>query len=363
VSANVLIQTAFLGDLLLSIPLMKKMKTLWPEQKLILICRKGIGEFFTKTQLVDEVFEIKKGDSPSYKQIIKTLKRREIERIISPHESVRTAFFVQKIKAKEKISFAKPWNQIFYGQRIPKNDSLPDAIRQLSLLQNCDENLKKQIQTFLREETPYQVKAKGPLSAAPAWATMSLKRHYQQHSQELPALLQKLKLSSDELARSVAIFPGSVWATKRWMEEGYIQLGQNLRSQNIPVLVMGGPGEEELCAKITAQIPGARDLCAKTSIYESAMLLSQIAAVVGNDSASMHLAATGETPSVVIFGPTVLEFGFRPWQDHVYVVERHGLECRPCGKHGHKVCPIKTHVCMTSIHKEEVLEKLEEILK
>jgi heptosyltransferase-2 len=76
----------------------------------------------------------------------------------------------------------------------------------------------------------------------------------------------------------------------------------------------------------------------------------------------MHLAATSETPSVVIFGPTILEFGFRPWQDRVFVVETHGLACRPCGKHGHKKCPIGTHICMKQISKDEVLEKLQGVL-
>ena len=101
-SANVFIQTAFLGDLLLSIPLMKKIKELWPDQKLILVCRKGIGEFFAKTGIVDEVFEIKKGDGESYRRVLESLKSTSVNKVISPHESLRTAFFVRQIKAQEK---------------------------------------------------------------------------------------------------------------------------------------------------------------------------------------------------------------------------------------------------------------------
>jgi heptosyltransferase-2 len=66
---------------------------------------------------------------------------------------------------------------------------------------------------------------------------------------------------------------------------------------------------------------------------------------------------------VVIYGPTVLEFGFRPWQDHVSVVEKLGLPCRPCGKHGHNKCPIKTHVCMKEISPHEVFERLQGVLR
>ena len=361
-SANVLIQTAFLGDLLLSIPLMKKIKALWPEQKLVLVCRRGVGEFFAKTGMVDEVLEIKKGDSESYRGVLKTLRHMQIEKIISPHESLRTAFFVQKLRAKEKIAFAKPWNGLFYGLRVKKNYDLPDAIRQLSILQNYDADLKSKIDHFAAEGKPYTVAANGQLAKTPAWASMSLRGFYDTHSTDIDAALSKVHLEKAVANKAVAMFPGSVWATKRWKEEGYVQAGQKLSAQGVPVLVMGGPGEEELCARVAQQIPGARDLCAKTSIYESALLLSQLAAVIGNDSASMHLAATSETASVVIFGPTILEFGFRPWQDRVFVVETHGLACRPCGKHGHKKCPIGTHICMKQISKDEVLEKLQGVL-
>jgi len=342
---------------------MKKIKALWPNQKLVLVCRKGIGDFFLKTQVVDEVLEIKKGDSESYRQVLSKLDKYEIEKIFSPHESLRTAFFVRKLKAKQKIAFAKPWNGFFYQERIQKNYQLPEALRQLSLLQNLDEFLKKQLQNYSAEAHPYSVNQKGLLEAPPSWSSMSLRSFYDQRDQEIESVLQKQGLTKDKVRKSVALFPGSVWATKRWTEKGFVQTGSKLSQQGLAILVMGGPGEEELCARVAKQIPGAADLCAKTTIFESALILSQVAAVIGNDSASMHLAATAETPSVVIFGPTVLEFGFRPWQASVYVVERKGLSCRPCGKHGHKVCPIGTHECMKSIHKEEVLEKLEEILR
>lgn len=341
---------------------MKKIKVLWPEQKLVLVCRRGVGEFFARTGLVDEVLEIKKGDSESYRHVLKTLKHAEIEKIISPHESVRTAFFVQKLKAKAKIAFAKPWNSLFYSERVKKNYDLPDAIRQLSILQNHDVDLKNKIEAYAREEKPYSVAKNGQLAKTPSWASMSLKSFYQAHAKNIESALAKVHLDRATAAKSVAMFPGSVWATKRWTEEGYIEAGQKLAAQGVPVLVMGGPGEEELCARVAKQISGAKDLCAKTSIFESALILSQLAAVIGNDSASMHLAATSETASVVIFGPTVLEFGFRPWQDRVFVVEKHGLPCRPCGKHGHNQCPIKTHVCMKQITKDEVLEKLQGVL-
>ncbi|RYZ89296.1 MAG: glycosyltransferase family 9 protein, partial [Proteobacteria bacterium] len=183
---------------------------------------------------------------------------------------------------------------------------------------------------------------------------------YRQQSAAIALLFSKLGITQ-ELVKTIALFPGSVWATKRWTEEGFVQAGNQLREEGHHILVMGGPGEEELCARVAALIPGAKNICGQTSIYESALVLSRIGGVIGNDSASLHLAATSQCPSVVMFGPTVLRFGFRPWQDQVAVVEMRDLACRPCGKHGHQVCPIGTHICMKGLEASIVTQKLKEL--
>jgi heptosyltransferase-2 len=126
---------------------------------------------------------------------------------------------------------------------------------------------------------------------------------------------------------------------------------------------MGGPGEEELCEKIGQQIPGALNLAGRTSLLETTTVLSGAKLVVTNDSGGQHLAALSGVPTVAVFGPTVPEFGFIPWNKQAQVVENKTLACRPCGKHGHQICPIGTHICMTSITADQVVEKALLVLK
>ncbi len=71
---NVVVQTAFLGDLLLAIPLLKKCKQLWPDHSLALVCRKGVGSFFASTGLVDKVIEVQKGQRSTYVNGLKELR-------------------------------------------------------------------------------------------------------------------------------------------------------------------------------------------------------------------------------------------------------------------------------------------------
>lgn len=341
---------------------MKRIKKLWPEHALVLVCRRGVGDFFAKAGLVDEVIEIKKGDADSYAAAVKKLETKDIDKLISAHESLRTAFFVRSLRAQTKIGFHKWWNGLFYAVREKKPMPLPDSMRQLSLLRGYDAELAAKMADYAAKENPYAKDARGLLPAPPTWASMGLRGLYQDLSQGADGVLAKLGLTPEIAAKSIALFPGSVWATKRWTKRGFIELGQQLRSEGIEVLVMGGPGEEVLCAEVTSQISGARDLCGRTTIFESALVLSKVAAVVGNDSASLHLAATAETPSVAVFGPTVLKFGFRPWQGRVAIAEIENLKCRPCGKHGHQKCPLGHHNCMEQLSKESVRALLQNVL-
>jgi len=76
----------------------------------------------------------------------------------------------------------------------------------------------------------------------------------------------------------------------------------------------------------------------------------------------MHLAAGVRTPVVAIFGATAPQFGFAPRGTNDFVVEMHGLSCRPCAIHGGEKCPIKTFVCMNDLKPELVYTKVKTVI-
>ncbi|MFP5518859.1 MAG: glycosyltransferase family 9 protein [Bdellovibrionia bacterium] len=353
-SANLIVQTAFLGDLLLSIPLLKNVRKLWPEQQLLLVCRKGFGEYFVKLGLIDKAIEIKKGDNESYKQALRELQEFQIQHVISPHQSLRTSLFVARIHAQQKVSFKNFHNFLMYSTRVKRQLDLPDAIRQLSLLQPFSDSLTREIQSYQKLNEGNARSDSGYLSNPPQWASMSVREHLL-FAQEPQELLERLFITKPNLKKTVAIFPGSVWATKRWTTEGFKAVAKDLLNENFNVLVMGGPGEEELCAEVASADSRIQNICGKTKVLESAQILAHCYLALGNDSASMHLAASVDLPIVSIFGPTVLDLGYRPWGKQVQVIERADLKCRPCGKHGHHKCPLGTHECMKSISPQTVV--------
>lgn len=361
-AVQLLIQTAFLGDLLLGIPLMKKMKELSPEEPLVLLCRKGLGSLFLDLRLVDEVIEIRKGDRASYERALSSLAERSIARIVCCHESPRTAFFVRRLKSERKTGFRRWWNAWAFNERVVKNPQLPDPLRQLQLVESRDPVLAENIRHYAGARRAYLRTEGGQLSPAPAWASMGVRDRLEEMRPAWGRLMEKAAWSAFAGKTVICLFPGSVWATKRWTEEGFIETGRALQESGGQILVMGGPGEEQICSRVAKVIGGgARDLIG-TTLTESALILAHADLVIANDSASAHLASAAETPTLAIFGPTVVEFGFRPWGGEVYIVDKQGLGCRPCGPHGHKKCPRGTHECMRNLAANEVIGRAREIL-
>ncbi len=354
------IQTAFLGDLLLSVPLLKNIRLALPNCEIDLICRKGFSSLFKDLCLIDRGYEIQKKNKASYQAVIQQLKSVEFDLIISPHESFTSARLVSHLKAKTKIGFSRWWNRFFFNQTIQKDKSLPEALRQLSLLQNQVPWLLQKLNEFhnmqleFESKASFNSKAETPrrLAPVPDWASPLVSFH---------SKIADLKLRFQLPENFVCLFPGSVWATKQWTIEGFIELGQKLQAQGKNILIMGGPGEEKLAAEIGTQLPKSWNLVNQTNLLESLSLLGAVEFVVTNDSAGQHLASLVGTPTVSVFGPTVLSFGYRPWNSNSIVVERKNLLCRPCGKHGHQLCPLGTHECMKSIRANEVYKAVQSL--
>lgn len=337
----IFIQTAFLGDLLLSVPLLKNIQKNFPESEVTLICRKGIGSVFLDLGLVQRFFEIKKGDRSSYRAIQMQLSSESFDLLISPHESLTTAFFVRGLRARTKTSFKQWWNFLFFNELLEKQKELPEALRQLSLLQNHIPQLKENLKQYLANGT----------QLVPDWASPVI---------SLP------KRTEPSVHPRICLFPGSVWATKKWTEQGFIETGRYFLHQGYEVFIMGGAGEEEIAENVRKAISTTdsqvSNWAGKTSLLQTLEIVKKSQLVVTNDSAGQHLAALVETPTVTIFGPTVLSFGYRAWNNKSIVVENTSLDCRPCGKHGHHQCPIGTHECMKSIHANQVIKAANKLL-
>ncbi len=160
-------------------------------------------------------------------------------------------------------------------------------------------------------------------------------------------LLQQARYAGEPL---VAVAPGSAWATKRWPY--YPALTSALLS-DWRVVVVGGSADQSRAAEIITAAGRNRsrviDATGRLTPLATAALLGQCSALVTNDSMPQHLASAMGTPTVAIFGPTVPEFGFGPLAPRQAIAGLTGLPCRPCDRHGPRRCPLEHWRCMREI--------------
>jgi heptosyltransferase-2 len=158
----------------------------------------------------------------------------------------------------------------------------------------------------------------------------------------------------------IALAPGSIWGTKRWPY--YPELAAKLADATTRIVIIGGAEDVELARAIVAVVPDAIDATGKLVLLASAELIGRSAALVTNDSLPEHLASAMATPTVAIFGPTVPEFGFGPLAPRAIIVGHAGLPCRPCDRHGPQRCPLGHFKCMRELEPLGVAEQVRALL-
>ena len=155
----------------------------------------------------------------------------------------------------------------------------------------------------------------------------------------------------------LALAPGSVWPTKRWPQ--YAALTELVDAR---VAIVGSSADASLASEIV-RAAGARamDCTGRLSLLASAELIGRATVLVTNDSAPLHLASAMGTPTVALFGPTVQEFGFGPLAPSAIVIGHTQLACRPCDRHGPKRCPLGHWRCMREITPRQVADAVHQL--
>ena len=160
----------------------------------------------------------------------------------------------------------------------------------------------------------------------------------------------------------VALAPGSVWGTKRWPY--YPELATRIAGQ-CRIAIVGSTDDSDAARHIVraADAQGVVDATGKLSLLASAELIGRADLLVTNDSSPQHLASAMATPTITIFGPTVPAFGFGPLAPHSITLGHPSLPCRPCHHHGPPTCPLGHWKCMRELGVEVVEGAVEGILE
>ena len=334
------VQTAFPGDVVLVLPLCQILRERLPGTAITAVTIPAAEGLLAGHPAIDRVIVYdKRGADAGIRGLMRTAARIRaagVDAALIPHRSLRSALLCRLAGIPVRIGFDRSAGRSLLTHTVPYVPTDHETERNCALA------------------APFGVAPRDPV----------LPRLYPSAADRL-AVDAFMRLSFGEVPASrahafIAVAPGSVWNTKRWPEAGFVSLVRSLLADRWRVVLVGGPGDRSLCARIRAAAadPGLADASGRLSLLESAELISRCAAIVSNDSAPMHLAVATGTPVLAIVGPTLPSFGFAPLGPRDRVVETTGLACRPCSIHGGTTCPTGTFDCMNRISAARVRDEL-----
>lgn len=120
--------------------------------------------------------------------------------------------------------------------------------------------------------------------------------------------------------------PGASCPSRRYDPDRFAAVVDGL-ARHLPVVVVGGPGEGELAARVAG--PAGTALAGATSVPELAAVVAGAAVVVTGNSGPMHLADALRRPTVALFAGTELESEYAPRAARLRLLRR-PTGCSPC---------------------------------
>lgn len=272
-----------------------------------------------------------------------TIRSRGYDCALIPHRSLRSALLAFLGGVPSRIGFNTSAGKLLLTSRIPYNPELHEISRNMRLLAGAGISV-------------------GPAGRRRDTAAVPPPRLHPSEGEK--GAVDRLLAGLPPSRGIVCLAPGTVWNTKRWMEERFTALSGRIAGDGYTVALIGGADDSALCSRIASGNPGVPliDASGRLSALESAELVGRAALLVCNDSAPLHIACAMNTPVVAIFGATAPGFGFGPIGPRDRVVETAGLACRPCSIHGGRVCPVGTFDCMERISVESVHEEVRRVL-
>jgi heptosyltransferase-2 len=335
------VQTAFLGDVVLTMPLLHVLRSSPVIGWLGVLAAPPGPELLDGQKLVDEIISYdKRGSGRGVRataELALRLRDLRIDAALVPHRSFRSALIAWLARIPTRVGFDASGGRLLFTDVLPYRKHGHEIERIASLAEGIGVALPE-------GPVPFELRT-------PDWAQA--------------ALLSDLRdLAVDPGSPLVVIAPGSRWPTKRWPEERFAAAADALASLlSARVVLMGSSADRAVCGRVSELMKEkAVDLCGALSLDRTIALAHRAALVVSNDSAAAHIAAGAGAPVVAVFGPTVPAQGFVPYSRRSRVVET-DVACRPCGRHGGERCRRGDLVCMSRVRVEDVLRAAEDLLQ
>ncbi len=330
------VQTAFVGDAVLTLPLIKELKKIYPISEIDVVSTPVSKEIFESCPAVNQVIVLdKRKEHKSLFKLIsfsRKIRKRNYTKLYSPHRSFRTCLLVLWSGIRETYGFS--------------NSAIPFVFK--NIIHYKIESHEVQRNLSLTGETEYEIN----------WKVLPEINASDEIKAEVKTFIESLDNNN-----LVAVAPGAIWETKKYPFEYFEEIIKYIIQIGHTVVLIGSKTDEDLCESIKCKFEkNVYSSAGKFPVPGTVELLRKCKLLISNDSAPTHFGMAADIPVITIYCSTIPAFGFYPYNKNSFSISFNDLDCKPCGIHGHKTCPVKTFDCAHRIDIDGIKNRIEKIL-
>lgn len=346
------ISMRYLGDVLLTTPLLHTLRRTYPDSKLDILVFDSTAAILEGNPDVDRVIPISQRPplSESFKLIYLLFRNYDLAIVTQTGDR---PFYYSLVASGTRIATVPPkkttgwWKRFFMRYWIEFDDKETHTV--LQNLKLCE---------FI--------------GASPRFSLVPPRPHEKIHSLAF----------SPEVKNYAVLHILPQWQYKRWTEQGWIAVCRYLDNQGIRVVLSGSPVQAEIdyIASIQKSLPSSViNIAGKASLAQLSNIISRASLFIGPDTGITHLAAATGIPVIALYGPTN-PVKWAPWPadyrqnknpfqrkgsqqvNNVFLIQGEA-ECVPCHQEGCDNHRLSHSECLDTLSPERVIKTIHKILK
>ena len=290
------IHTAFIGDIVLSTPLIQRLKDMYPESEIDYLTLPTNKSVISNNPNLNEIILYdKKGQDKGIKgflRVLKILKQKKYDYAVIPHRFIKSILLAKLAKIPNIVGFDVATGSFLLNKKVHYDMKKHEVERLLDLVEYKGEKI--------------------PIRIYPA----------KENFTKINKILEHHGYFGNEGQKLILVAPGSQRAEKMWPIEKYREIIERLKKNKNYFIGITGSKDEK---KLSLNFPNDKnviDFRGEINLVEFGALISKADIVVGNDSSPIHIASGFEKPFVIgIFGPGKRDLGFFPYTEKSNVIE------------------------------------------
>ncbi len=297
-----IIRPRFIGDVLLSTPLVRSLKSVFPRMKIAYLAEKSSLEVLKNNPYIDELITLERGNLADDLLMIKNIRKRGFDAVVDTFGNPRSALLTFFSGAKVRIGWDHRGRKYAYTHFAGSAGKAEDAIDNYNSVGRLFGIRKFGRDTVIK------------LSAEERKSADDFMKHQAINSRK----------------QIVGIHPGASWPAKMWPAEKFAALADRLFEDGRQVIIFSGPKDRVIGAKVLMLMKNKAIFADNLPLRLFSAVVSRIDGFISNDNGAMHIAAAFRIPLVGIFGPGDPAVWFPYKKKAVWL--KQSVPCWPCRK-------------------------------